>query len=207
MTGPNSDPFYVRKPNLDSFVIFCDAWRQEPSITVFWGIHLPKDGSRCRDQQPNINWLSGSLMEREGNRIMQVRGVMDTTKIPTETTNHVSSKRLVHQPENMQGLDIRSVHICSKCRVWSSCRFPTKWRRECFRLCSLKLDYFPLPGLLGLALAEQGTGGAHFCWYWTSQSRVLTKGPLPLLSLRREGDKAKGLVGVGLRGEEEGYWK
>ena len=37
------------------------------------------NGNRCRDPQPNIRWVSGSLVEEWEEELREPRGVKDTT--------------------------------------------------------------------------------------------------------------------------------
>jgi hypothetical protein len=79
------------------------------------------DGNRCRDLQPNIRqhslgdlWKSMVGVERNG------RGVKDTIRRPTESTNlGLWVPRLNHQSKSIHRLDLGPLHI-RRCVAWSS---------------------------------------------------------------------------------------
>jgi hypothetical protein len=123
------------------------------------------------------HWVEpGESCGRVGDRIEPARGVKDTTRRPTESTNlaHGGSQRLNHQPKSIQGLDLEPLNICSRCKAWSSCGSPNNWSR------GLSLTLLPAIGSPSPNWTVcSGLGrrrGPHSCCNLISQSGLLLKG-------------------------------
>lgn len=153
------------------------ACRQEPRIYVSWRLHPATDGGKWRDSQANIKQNPGSSVE-ECDRSKQDRGVKDTTWKPTESIalNHKGSQSLVHQPGNMQELELDPLHICSKCPAWCSYGSPNKWNQT-VSFPGIGSTPLPLLGLPGWASVEEhvlspaGNIWARVRWYPPSLRR------------------------------------
>jgi hypothetical protein len=57
------------------------------------------------------------IIWKKGGRIGGARGVKDTTRKITESTNlgHKGSQRLEHQPKSMHGTDLGSLNMFNRC--------------------------------------------------------------------------------------------
>ena len=56
-------------------LMLCCAFRQEPSMAVFWEALPVPDWDRCRHLQPNIGMRSGTSMGKVGRRIKGYEGI------------------------------------------------------------------------------------------------------------------------------------
>jgi hypothetical protein len=101
------------------------------------------DRNRCRYSQLNIGWPLVSLVEELQGRIENSEGERNSTERPTKLVWTLGdSQRLNHQQNNIYGLDLGPLHICSRYAAWSSCGFPNNWSRGW-----LSLKLFPICGI------------------------------------------------------------
>ena len=153
MASPIWDPTHGRKPNHDTITatLLClqtenVSWEASP-ISKWKQMQIPTSKHQVKV------WKScGSVRDR----IEQAGGVKDTTRSAIVSTN-LSPWGLTEtkppQWKSTHRLDLGSLHICSRCAVWSSCGSPYNWNWGCLWLCYLPLDLLPLtgmPGCLGL---------------------------------------------------------
>ena len=130
--------------------------------------------------------LGGSwgVLWKSEDRTEQARGVKDTTRRPTESTNLGTWKLTETEPPTKEhaGLGLGPLCICSRCTAYSSFGSPSNWSRVCLWLCYLPLNIFPLAGLSFLdSVEEDRLSPARIrcpraCWHLRSQPPFLWEG-------------------------------
>jgi hypothetical protein len=90
-----------------------------------------------------------SLMEEWGEGLRETEGssILEGDLQSQLFWAHNGSQRLHHQPNSIHGLDLVTLHVCSRSVELSPCGSPNSWRRGCLWLCCLFLDPLPLSEL------------------------------------------------------------
>ena len=109
-------------------------------------LHPPGNGDKCRDQQPNIRSIFGSLDEESGIEVSNSeesnQGHNKTTQSQL-TLDHGGSKSLGLQLGRIQKLDLDTLHICTKTAVLFLCSSPN--RKDWAVWVSVSCHCMPVP--------------------------------------------------------------
>ena len=100
--------------------------------------------------EPELRESCGRL----GDTSEQVRGVKDTKRRPTDSTNLGPWGLTEARPPTREraGVNLDPLHFCKAWVAWSSCGTPDKWSRGYLSLCFLP---FHQPGLFGWASVKE----------------------------------------------------